>query len=309
MNPLETLSNEHGLIRQFLDNLTLSAQKIEGGQWPSRAFFEIAIDFARTFADKYHHFKEEHVLFVRLAEKKRGEVDAQLESLRYQHERGREHITAIANALDGYVERDHMKVTTMLESVAAYVSLLRHHIHVEDHIFYPLAKNVLAKNEMQELEERIKNKKMSEEAETKVRKEFKKLKMIMHSRILLCDGISNITSSIADSITLRSARAPTSRTIAERATARKASSVNWRWVFSIWKNCSYCLMSAFLGSVRMRTIASSSSSSNDVMHGSRPTSSGIIPKCTKSSGWTCARMSLCWAGVSAADSSEAKPMS
>ena len=105
MNPLETLSNEHGLIRQFLDNLTLSAQKIEGGQWPSRAFFEIAIDFARTFADKYHHFKEEHVLFVRLAEKKKGEVDAQLESLRYQHERGRGHITAIANALDGYVAR------------------------------------------------------------------------------------------------------------------------------------------------------------------------------------------------------------
>jgi hemerythrin-like domain-containing protein len=152
MNPLETLSNEHGLIRQFLDNLTLSAQKIEEGQYPSRAFFEIAIEFARTFADKHHHFKEEHVLFVRLAEKKKGEVDAQLESLRYQHERGREHITAIANALDGYVERDPVKVTTMLESVAAYVSLLRHHIHVEDHIFYPLAKNMLAKNEMQVLE-------------------------------------------------------------------------------------------------------------------------------------------------------------
>ncbi len=108
MDPLETLSNEHGLIRQFLDNLSLAGQKIEEGQRPSRAFFEKAIDFARGFADKYHHFKEEHVLFVQLAQKKHGEVDAQLEALRFQHERGRELVTNMANSLDGYADQDPM---------------------------------------------------------------------------------------------------------------------------------------------------------------------------------------------------------
>jgi hypothetical protein len=40
MDPIETLSNEHGLIRQFLDVLSIAAKKIENGQRPSTAFFE-----------------------------------------------------------------------------------------------------------------------------------------------------------------------------------------------------------------------------------------------------------------------------
>ena len=40
MDPLETLSNEHGLIRQYLDNLSMAAERIEKKatihpDWPS----------------------------------------------------------------------------------------------------------------------------------------------------------------------------------------------------------------------------------------------------------------------------------
>jgi hemerythrin-like domain-containing protein len=148
MDPLETLTNEHGLIRQFVDNLTLAADHIENGRRPSAAFFEKALEFARTFADSYHHFKEEHVLFVQLAQKKRGEVDAQLDALRYQHERGRELVAGMGDALAGYVAQDAMKTADLLEKMAAYASLLRHHIHVEDHVFYPMAKKTLRESEM-----------------------------------------------------------------------------------------------------------------------------------------------------------------
>jgi len=148
MEPLETLTNEHGLIRQFLDNLSLAADHIENGRRPSTAFFEKGIEFARTFADSYHHFKEEHVLFVRLAQKKQGEVDAQLEALRQQHERGRELVSSISNALEGYVAQDPTKTGEMLESIAAYSALLKHHIHVEDHVFYPMVKRTLTEDEM-----------------------------------------------------------------------------------------------------------------------------------------------------------------
>jgi hemerythrin-like domain-containing protein len=152
MDPLETLSNEHGLIRQFLDNLSMAAGQIERGNRPSAAFFEKGLDFARTFADRFHHFKEEHVLFVRLAQKKAGEIDAQLEALRHQHERGRELITGISNALDGYIACDPSKTADLLEKMAAYASLLRHHIHTEDHVFYPMARKLLSADEMAQLE-------------------------------------------------------------------------------------------------------------------------------------------------------------
>ena len=149
MDPIETLSNEHGLIRQFLDVLSLAAEKIEDGQHPSEAFFEKGVEFARTFADHDHHFKEEHVLFVQLAQKKQGEIDAHLEALRYEHERGRLLVTGIETAIPGYAERDPIKTGELLENMAAYVSLLRHHIHVEDHVFYPMTKKTLNEQEFE----------------------------------------------------------------------------------------------------------------------------------------------------------------
>ena len=151
MEPLETLTNEHGLIRQFLDNLTMAANHIENGRRPSTAFFEKALEFAATFNDSYHHFKEEHVLFVRMAQKKRGEVDAQLDTLRHQHERGRELLSTIKRSLDGYGSQDPTKTADLLEACAAYSSLLRHHIHTEDHVFYPMAKKTLTAADFSEV--------------------------------------------------------------------------------------------------------------------------------------------------------------
>ncbi len=151
MDPIETLTNEHGLIRQYLDNLALAAEKIEIGQRPSRAFFSKALEFAREFADRFHHFKEEHVLFVRIAQKRQGEIDPQLDALRYQHERGRELVAAVSRSLDGYEAHDGVKTSDLLESMAAYVALLRQHIHTEDHVFYPMARKLLSAEEIDAL--------------------------------------------------------------------------------------------------------------------------------------------------------------
>ena len=166
MDPLETLSNEHGLIRHYLDNLSLAAQKIENGQRPSAAFFEKSLEFARTFADKIHHFKEEHVLFVRLAEKKKGDVDAQLDALRTQHDRGRELLSGMSNALDGYIAQDPNETNKLLENMSAYASMLRHHIHTEDHVFYPMARKTLGEEEMGQLAQEFARQREKEGPET-----------------------------------------------------------------------------------------------------------------------------------------------
>ncbi len=151
MDPIEILANEHGLIRQYLDNVAIAAEHIENGRTPARAFFEKGLDFARSFADQLHHFKEEHVLFVRLAQKKQGDLDAQITTLRHQHERGRELLNAIEAALPGYEAKDPMKTADLLEAMAAHVALLRHHIHIEDHVFFPLAAKVLSPGDMTEI--------------------------------------------------------------------------------------------------------------------------------------------------------------
>jgi len=151
MNAIEILINEHSLIRTFLENLALANEKLQNGERPPREFYDKAVQFARTFADRFHHFKEEQVMFLRLAQKKKGDIDSKIEMLRYQHDRGRNFVNEIANSLDGYDRGDPIKTTALLENTAAYISLLRHHIHTEDHVFFPMVEEFLSEEEKQSL--------------------------------------------------------------------------------------------------------------------------------------------------------------
>ena len=138
MEALDILIDEHVFIRQFLEILAVSLKNMEQGKRPSKEFFEKSVSFARDFTDKYHHFKEEYILFNRLAEKKKGEIDAQVQSLKFQHERGRALIGDVAKALEGYAKGQEAQTLILLESLAAYTSLMRQHVHREDHILYPM---------------------------------------------------------------------------------------------------------------------------------------------------------------------------
>ncbi len=149
--PTEILVEEHNLIRRVLEHLTLAKEKLETGERPPVGFFEKALAFVRTFVQKFHHFKEEYLMFERLAEKKDGAIDAQVESLRYQHERGRDHIAEISKALKGYRKGEEIQTLFLIEHLAAYVTLLRHHIHREEHVFYPMVEELLSVQEKKEL--------------------------------------------------------------------------------------------------------------------------------------------------------------
>ncbi len=149
--PIEILEKEHALIRLFLDNLAIAADKLETEDRPPKEFFQKAIEFARNFTDRFHHFKEEHVMFTQLAQKKGGILDGQIESLRHQHEHGRNFINAIFNSLDGYTRGDDVHITAVLENLAAYIHLLRHHIHKENHKFFQMVEEEFSEKELQGL--------------------------------------------------------------------------------------------------------------------------------------------------------------
>ncbi|RJP68028.1 MAG: hypothetical protein C4532_13395 [Candidatus Abyssobacteria bacterium SURF_17] len=158
MKPTEMLTKEHGLIRQALDNMHLAVEKLETGEKPPRQFFDKAVEFSRAFSDKFHHFKEEYLMFARLAQKKKGALDAQIDALRYQHERGRGIVNEIANSIDAYAKGEDAKTLILMENLAAYVALLRHHIHREDHIFYPMVDKELSKDDQKYLLDEFKKK-------------------------------------------------------------------------------------------------------------------------------------------------------
>lgn len=147
MKAIEILTREHGLILRALEMLSRARMQIEKNQRPPKAFFDIALAFLREFADEFHHFKEEYLMFGFLALKKGDAFDGPIGGLRFQHERCRACLDGISNSLDAYAEGDHIAITTLLEKLAAYISLLRRHIYEEDHIFFKLVERELSKEE------------------------------------------------------------------------------------------------------------------------------------------------------------------
>jgi hemerythrin-like domain-containing protein len=151
MRSIRTLTREHSLILQQLENLGLARQRIEAGQWPPVEFFEAALAFAREFADRFHHFKEEFLLFGLVARSKEGRLDAEIGALRFQHERCRQAVEEIERALPGYRSGDEFAATALAFGLSGYVTLLRRHISLEEEIFFPLAAGVLTEEEDVEL--------------------------------------------------------------------------------------------------------------------------------------------------------------
>lgn len=92
-------------------------------------------------------------MFTQLAQKKDGELDAQIESLRYQHERGRNFISEISHAIDRYPIGNDILTTILLENLSAYIALLRLHIHKEDHIFFPMIEKDFSESDLRSLME------------------------------------------------------------------------------------------------------------------------------------------------------------
>jgi hemerythrin-like domain-containing protein len=148
VNAIEILEQEHDLILRGLDLLTTAAEKIVRNQNPPSEFFEKAAHFTLNFTNKFHHYKEEIVMFGLLAQKHQGEIDAEIERLRNQHAALHDYMTEISQSLDAYSENAQSEVRRLHRNLSEYIETLRRHIHAENRIFYPLVAKTLTGDEM-----------------------------------------------------------------------------------------------------------------------------------------------------------------
>lgn len=157
MEPTGILVQEHREILQALESFATAKAALETGGRPDPHFFETGVRFFSAFADRFHHFKEEFLMFGLLAQKKNGAVDLEIGALRFQHERCRIHLDRIHAALGGYSRKDEIATTTLLENLAAYEALLRRHIHLEDTMFFPMIQGTLTSEEKVHLRDYFQN--------------------------------------------------------------------------------------------------------------------------------------------------------
>ena len=120
-----------------------NAEGVERSGFRNWRFFLDAGEFIRDYADRFHHAKEENVLFTALVKNGMPEKQSPIEAMLMEHDAGRAHVRGLEDAARRILTGNESEIPALLEHARDYAQLLRGHIDKEDTILYPLAERVL----------------------------------------------------------------------------------------------------------------------------------------------------------------------
>lgn len=132
------LREEHRLILAVADALDALVTAADAGRWDVDALGD-CVTFIRLFADACHHGKEEDLLFPELERAGLPHDHGPIAVMLEEHRQGRAFARYMAGALDGARAGDATARATLRNAAAGYVTLIRNHIHKEDHVLFELA--------------------------------------------------------------------------------------------------------------------------------------------------------------------------
>lgn len=138
--PMKRLVEEHVLIKRWIALIPRVIEDLDVNSEEDLRVIREGIDFIRSYADRFHHAKEEDILF-RYFDENSDLLKAMLE----EHRLGREHVKALIEAVD---RKDKVKI---IEHLLAYRDLLIQHITREDEILYPWMDRNLSLGQVEEL--------------------------------------------------------------------------------------------------------------------------------------------------------------
>ena len=136
--------------------LEAAVTRMKAGEPVPAELFREAVEFVRTFADKWHHGKEETNLFPRMEKRGVPRDGGPLAVMMHEHVVGREYIAAIDGAIGAYEKGDEAAGKVIEENVRGYVELLRDHVWKEENVLFQMADQVLTEDDQRELEQRFK---------------------------------------------------------------------------------------------------------------------------------------------------------
>jgi len=142
-NISQALVDEHKLILRMISLLEKNAALTVAGKYSNWQFYLDGVDFIRNYADRFHHAKEEDVLFEALITNGMPRANSPIAAMLMEHDQGRAYVGAMEKAAQEALAGQSGRESIIAENALAYAELLREHISKEDDILYPLAERVL----------------------------------------------------------------------------------------------------------------------------------------------------------------------
>jgi len=141
----EMLIEEHKPIRRALDVLEAMRAKVERGDSTDRHDVNALLIFLHYFADACHQAKEESILFPVLERVKKRAPSMELEGLLEEHNQERSLIEQTQITLFTEEHRE------FIQNVRKLIDLLSGHMVKEEQVLFPLAEQILTREEAAQL--------------------------------------------------------------------------------------------------------------------------------------------------------------
>ncbi len=176
MNSIEILENEHGNIKKVLKIVRkICLGIVQGMEIPYDDLYAV-IDFIRNYADKYHHGKEEDMLFKDMdAELSEKIGKGPIQGMFIEHDYGRSFVRELEAALKAHQGGNNEAKIDIIANAVGYANLLNKHIDKEDNMIYKFASNNLRKETLEKLDSQFKT---FEEADSHIQVKKKYINLV-----------------------------------------------------------------------------------------------------------------------------------
>ena len=151
MSATNSLRAEHDIILDALTLLERMCTLLSADANIPSLHLASVLHFLRTYADTYHHKKEEDVLFPALVQHGMEQQSGPVGCMLFEHEAGRSYLLDMSDALTAMDKNKPNNTPKFVASARNYIGLMRNHIDKENNVLFRMAEQMLSTDEQQQV--------------------------------------------------------------------------------------------------------------------------------------------------------------
>lgn len=144
MKAIEILVGEHDSILKMIE-VTRTILNTDDERI-NLEHIEQIVDFIKNFADKYHHLKEEDILFLEMEKYGMSREVGPIAMMLHEHNEGRNYIKLAGENIEKFKNGERSAFEQIKYNLLNYCDLLTNHIAKENNILYPMSERILPAN-------------------------------------------------------------------------------------------------------------------------------------------------------------------